>query len=136
MSGGTPLFDAIARTIESAEAAATPDEDQLVVIISDGYENASTEYDAAAIARLIAAREARGWTFVYLCSEPTVYSDGARFGAREGNTSRFDADSAGMLRAWKSVDRATRDYRGKSRYERGRDGDQWFDGRRVGEESP
>lgn len=67
--GGTPLYDAIG-TVISKEASNTP---TLVVILTDGEENASKEYRTkAAIQALMKTWEDRGWTFIFLMAGLTV----------------------------------------------------------------
>jgi hypothetical protein len=66
----TPLFDAIGRglvdcTEKIAKLAQKPDR-VLVVIITDGQENCSHEYDKAKIVEAIDKKKADGWQFVFL----------------------------------------------------------------------
>jgi len=58
----TPLFDAVGTICNGIK----DDIKTLVVVLTDGLENASREYDGAAIRALIKDREAKGWTFVFL----------------------------------------------------------------------
>lgn len=60
--GGTPLYDAIASVI-SDETTGVP---TLVVVLTDGFENASREHRLADIQTLIKKQEDEGWTFTYL----------------------------------------------------------------------
>jgi hypothetical protein len=102
--GGTPLFDAIgqllragadrgtARAAEGLEA-----EDVLVVLFTDGEENSSTTYSRQAIADLIAAKEAAGWTFTYLGANQDAFQSGADLGISAGNVSNFIADTDGTV---------------------------------------
>ncbi len=46
----------------------------VVTIITDGYENASTEYDAAKLKKLIERLKRDGWTFNYMGSDHDVQS--------------------------------------------------------------
>jgi hypothetical protein len=61
--GGTPLYDAIGECIRRVEAKGRS---VLVVIITDGRENSSTEFTRASIKKLIAGKEAEGWTFKHI----------------------------------------------------------------------
>ena len=70
--GSTPLFDAIGRMIAKIDAdsaayseVGAPEEDQVVLIVTDGYENASREYSRQMIFDLIETRRSRGWVFVF-----------------------------------------------------------------------
>lgn len=62
--GATPLNDAIIHGIETVAAEGAGDR-AFVVILTDGYENASNADDAA-VARVIKAYEKKGWAFLYL----------------------------------------------------------------------
>jgi len=72
--GGTPLLDAIGLGIDrcSARVAADPTEDQLVVVITDGAENASTDFTNAQIAELVTAKQEEGWTILFLGANKTA----------------------------------------------------------------
>ncbi|NDE81547.1 MAG: VWA domain-containing protein, partial [Actinobacteria bacterium] len=68
INGMTPLYDAIGAVIEKADrriakrAAKGKDaESQVVVIFTDGGENASSKFTREAIFDLIAERKAQGW---------------------------------------------------------------------------
>ncbi len=65
--GGTPLFDAIGTTISRIEAdPRSADRSVVLLVMTDGQENASEEYDRAAIAAKIEQKERDGWTIMYL----------------------------------------------------------------------
>lgn len=67
-NGNTALLDAIGKTIQSVEQQMTSPEDSAVIIIlTDGYENASRIFTLQQIRELISSKEATGrWTFSYL----------------------------------------------------------------------
>ena len=65
----TPLIDASVKIIKATEDAARKRGDEpsvLVVIQTDGYENASVEYTSADLTALIKEKTAAGWQFVFL----------------------------------------------------------------------
>src|SRR5207237_1283163 len=72
--GGTALLDALALTILETKArieSQVPPELRkdyrvLMVIMTDGLENASMRYSKPQLSQLIAERQAAGWIFVYL----------------------------------------------------------------------
>ena len=64
----TPLYDAIAKTISAAESDAG-DAKVLVIIDTDGMENASQEVTRDTIFNRIKEKEKAGWTFVFLGAE-------------------------------------------------------------------
>ncbi len=64
--GGTPLLDAAARLIRRLDDDHLPDEDRVVAIITDGFENASRTTTLEQITRMIETRQQDGWAFVFL----------------------------------------------------------------------
>jgi len=63
----TPLYDAIGQGVVSLREAVEGREDchVRVNIMTDGYENASKEYDNSQIKALIEDMKKQGWTFIY-----------------------------------------------------------------------
>src|SRR5215469_7035702 len=57
----TPLYDAVASVCNGIR-----DGIAIVVILTDGLENASLEYKREDVVALVKDREAKGWTFVFL----------------------------------------------------------------------
>ncbi len=111
--GGTPLYDAIGRTIAEAKirierrsAKDKPEEEILFIIFTDGEENQSVEYSQDQIASAIKGCEASGWTFVYMGANQDAYAEGAKFAVNEANVSNFIADEKGANLAFASLSRA------------------------------
>lgn len=71
-NGGTPLFDAMGRSINELRSKVAKEDIVLVTIITDGYENASREYDGKAIKSLVEAMRAEGWVFTYIGANQDV----------------------------------------------------------------
>src|SRR5207253_953347 len=95
--GTTPLYDAIGRSVTLAQGrACTPDgsnEQPLVVVLTDGLENASHEYTHAQIFDLIKAKESAGWIFTYLGANQDAYAVGGAIGINAGATQNYVADA-------------------------------------------
>lgn len=70
--GGTPLFDAMGKAISEMEQLAKEDDIVLVTVITDGYENASREYDCKAIKALVDRLRSEGWVFSYIGANQDV----------------------------------------------------------------
>ena len=100
--GGTPLYDAIGHAI----ADATIRNERLVAEGAAAEENQSREYDRDAIARLVTAREAAGWTFVYMGANQDAYAEGGKVAMRQANTANFVADSVGSELAFSDLSRS------------------------------
>ncbi|MGM9852741.1 MAG: VWA domain-containing protein [Muribaculaceae bacterium] len=66
--GCTPLYDAVGMTLADLEAIANTHEDAtaVVTIITDGYENSSTEYTGPRVAKMIETLKEKGWTFNFI----------------------------------------------------------------------
>lgn len=63
---GTPLFDAMGFSIKDLQQHVAPDNKVLITIITDGYENASREYNGATIKALVEELKSKGWIFTYI----------------------------------------------------------------------
>jgi hypothetical protein len=101
--GSTALLDAIGRTIDSvgARLANTPDYKRpnkvVVVIVTDGQENASKEYDRSRIFSMIRHQEeAYKWTFVFLGANQDSYTEAGHMGFRHANTLNYAATDKGL----------------------------------------
>lgn len=68
----TPLFDAMGRSITELQGHLSKGDVVLVTIITDGYENASREYDRRAIRSLVEAMKSQGWVFTYIGANQDV----------------------------------------------------------------
>ena len=84
----TPLYDAIGRIIHDADKQADKNDAVLIVIQTDGQENASQEYTKEAVKQLIKDRES--WQFVYLGCDLDAMGQGAALGIQAGNTMSYN----------------------------------------------
>jgi hypothetical protein len=132
-SGSTALFDAIGQTIQrfrggavrgtgeegkekkcngaGAGAGAGPEQDMLVVIVTDGEENASRVYRSFSdISRMIAncKEQPRPWRFIYLCTDVDSWRQGVALGATT-NLSMRPGEMATFL--GRQLSNAVSDYR-------------------------
>ena len=71
--GMTPLFDAIGKIIATAETNAP--EKAVIVIMTDGAENASREVTKAGVKAALDRAEKRGWEIVFLGAEFANFAD-------------------------------------------------------------
>ena len=100
--GGTPLHDALGRTISElgAKLSKMPEHERpgkvVVVTMTDGLENASENYTAAQIAGLIKhQREAYKWEFLFLGANQDAILTGERLSIPRANSVMFAACAAG-----------------------------------------
>ena len=117
INGMTPLYDAIGAVIKKADqriakrvAKGKDAESQVVVIFTDGGENASRKFTKEDIFALIAERKAQGWVFVFLGANQDAFEEGGQVGFAAGNTMNFVASKEGMTNALLSVSRSVRAY--------------------------
>lgn len=57
----TPLYDAMGNAINALRKSVANDDAVIVTIITDGYENASSEYNGPAIKKLVETMKSKGW---------------------------------------------------------------------------
>lgn len=115
--GSTALYDAIGRTVHEMEGWAREHdwkERVLVVIITDGLENSSQEFDLPAIQALIERKEKDGWNFVYMGANQDSFAVGGAMKIRRDHSANWDATPDGMASAYSRVSHSAREYRGRS----------------------
>lgn len=87
----TPLYDAVGRMVRALEQQVANDsikqgDKVLVVIQTDGYENASKEYTKKAIKKLLKEKQKAGWTFVFLGADQNAWGGASDLGVTKWNT--------------------------------------------------
>jgi hypothetical protein len=68
----TPLYDAMGNSLSMLRKSVAEDDMVLVTIITDGYENASKEYNQPAIKKLVDELKSKGWVFTYIGANQDV----------------------------------------------------------------
>lgn len=91
--GCTPLYDAMGRAITELRPKVNADDVVLVTIITDGYENASREYNGKVIKALVEEMKSKGWIFTYIGANQDVEAVAASLAIN--NHLQFEATSAG-----------------------------------------
>lgn len=133
--GGTPLLDALGELLELAERRARGrDEDAVIVVFTDGQENASQRWTRAALFERIAALQERGWAFVFLGVDQDSYAEARALGFARGSTSNWRKQSSAS--AFAQLDRSVSSYRSKSRLARKTQSSDFFEGVKEAEEEP
>ena len=118
--GSTALNDSIAKTIGQVDGyiEANGDPDQvLVIIMTDGYENASSEYpgkDNPQLKSLIAEKHGSGWQFTYMGANQDAHQVAANIGGQAfaGSAFNYVSTPKGASNAFASLSSATSTYRG------------------------
>ena len=75
-----------------------------------------------------------GWTFVFLGANQDSYDAGGAMGMHAGNVSNFQPDAPGVDAVYGGLSRTVSAWRGKTRAARLRDRDDFWGGRKEGEE--
>lgn len=135
--GGTPLLDALGDLIESADrrlAGLDGAEDQVVVIFTDGYENASRRWSRSALFSAVEERKAAGWTFVFMGANQDSYLEAGRLGFERGSIQNFEPDARGAEASFRSVSRSVSTFRTAARRERSSRTTDFFEGTKEAEE--
>ncbi len=108
--GSTALLDAIGRTInETGGRLSMLPEDQrpakvMIVIITDGHENASQTFNAKKINEMIShQRDVYQWEFVYLGANQDAITTAAGIGISAGTSMTYAANTVGTHRAFDSL---------------------------------
>lgn len=108
--GWTALHDAVCRSIDALGQRfdAMPERDRpakvVVVIITDGVENASREHDLAAVRKRVThQRERYGWQFVFLGADLDSMHEAVRWGVPAGNAAVYVASAHGVAETYSTV---------------------------------
>lgn len=90
--GMTALWDAVGRTVTATRARlgdpgteGYPDR-VVVLVVTDGAENASQEWTGPAVTRLVEQTQAEGWEYVFLAANVDAFDEGQRMGLRRHET--------------------------------------------------
>jgi hypothetical protein len=116
----TPLLDAMGRGINDLEEslAKLPEADRpariVMVVITDGQENASSEFTKPQVEKMIKARQEKdNWQFVFLSADLAAVGDAIASGVDASSAMAFDKTSQGTLKAWASTSGRISDFRAK-----------------------
>lgn len=116
--GNTALLDAIGRTIATTgqTLSAMPENERpeavVVVVITDGEENASREYTKAQVAEMVKLQtEVYKWQFLFLGANIDAIQAGAAVGVGYANSMNYQPTSGGMDVLLRDVSSNVKSYR-------------------------
>lgn len=116
--GSTALLDAVGRTIgkinqvQNKTSVKAKADKVMFVIITDGLENASHEFTAPGIKKLITkCQKKQGWEFIFLGANIDAVKTAATYGIAEERAANYHADSAGTALNFQVVNAAVADFR-------------------------
>ena len=115
--GNTALLDAVGKTINkignAQKRTAEPEraEHVVVVITTDGMENASREYTTKKVKSMIEAEKEKGWEFVFLGANMDAVETAAQYGIDADNTADYLADREGTRLNYTAMSDAVAQFR-------------------------
>lgn len=86
--GGTPLLDAVGKGV--AYLRERKPEAVIVMIITDGHENNSTEWTKAKVQALVKELEGEGWTFLFLGADIDAFAEASQMGVQAAAALNFN----------------------------------------------
>jgi Mg-chelatase subunit ChlD len=125
-AGTTALLDAIGRSIEELGArldktppAERPDK-VVFAILTDGLENASSDYTREKVLGLIRSRgEESGWEFAYLGANQDAIQEGGSLGIAADRSAGYDASAGGVRGAFGTLNEMVSESRTRPTKRRG-----------------
>jgi Mg-chelatase subunit ChlD len=131
--GMTPLMDAVGRMIGridnqvAARPKADDEEDQIVVVVTDGMENASVEHTRDSVFKMVENRRKQGWVFVFLGADQDAYAEGTAMGISGPNAAPWVKTKAGTQKMWRDLEYSTTAHRSKAKMARYADADTFYE---------
>lgn len=101
----TPLYDAIGRAIDKLDVKLKADKSEkgVLVIVTDGMENASRKHTHSTISELITARQAAGWLVLFLGAGLDAAKQAITMGIRAESTANIGTDRVSLSATMSSV---------------------------------
>lgn len=97
--GGTPLYDAIGAVVERTDEAlkgVKGNPDVLLVIITDGDNNTSTQLTRDQAKALVEQKQGKGWTPIYLGANQDAWAVSEGLGIARGSAKSYSANVASV----------------------------------------
>ena len=108
--GRTPLYDAIGIAIYDLEnIGESSDDSKVLVIVTDGLENASKEYSYDDVRKKIEEKEEAGWLIIYLGADHDAFNQSTSLGFNSVRSMKYSKEDS--INAFKAVSRTTSEYR-------------------------
>lgn len=104
--GCTALLDTIGKTIKFMEDEKT--EKVMFIITTDGYENASHEFNKEQIKEMIQGH--KNWEFMYIGADIDSYGEGESIGINSSNIANYKKDEKGISKMFRALSMASKEY--------------------------
>jgi uncharacterized protein YegL len=101
VEGLTAMYDGVATALNTVKNNTVDEENTtyMAIIISDGAENNSKEYDSEKVSAMIKERQdSKKWTVIYLGADHDLTQVQQNLGLNAGNMAYFNKSDQGMLR--------------------------------------
>lgn len=108
-NGWTALYDGINNAITEMEKRSCRHTRNILVVITDGEENASRTISRPALFELISKKQNENWTFIYLGANQDAFQAAGAMGFAKQNIGNYDIHNTGAMYASASL--ATRGVR-------------------------
>ena len=116
--GSTALLDAVGKTIEATgrRLAGMPEENRpekvIIAILTDGEENASSQYNLSQIREMIQhQKEKYSWEFIFLGANQDAFAEAAKIGIDTKDAFNFAATGKGVRAAYAQMSDSVTRYR-------------------------
>lgn len=121
--GRTALYDAVGRTLATIDEKFKQinindmPEKVIILIVTDGAENASKEYNGNTINDMIGHhKKVNNWEFVFLSADETSFNDSAFSNVGINNTIMYRCSGAGMQTATRGFSSSVSSYRKEGKF--------------------
>ncbi len=104
--GCTALLDTIGKTIKFMEEEKA--KKVIFIITTDGYENASHEFNKEQIKEMIKGHN--DWEFMYIGADIDSYNEGQSIGISKSNIANYKKDKRGISTMFKALSKASTEY--------------------------
>lgn len=111
--GGTALYDAVGRTINDIgnRLSNTPEEERpekvVVVIVTDGFENSSREFDRATVKNMIEHQQDKySWMFMFLGANMDAGKEASDLGIKTEYAKTYAASKVGTTSVYTALNNA------------------------------
>lgn len=109
--GSTALYDAVGRTISAINTHRRKDDKVIVVINTDGFENASHEFNGDAVKKLITKGQTdNDYQFVFIGAGIDAFDGGTAIGVRGASTLSVTRTPTGIGYGYANLAQSTFDY--------------------------
>lgn len=123
----TALLDAIGRTAASVKNKQC-DGKKIFVVVTDGQENSSQEWNRERVFNTIEEMKNKGWEFVFLAADQGAIDDAVSFGFDKDSSFVYAASAKGANESYQAVNAYSTSLRSKSKEESIKDLDEFIEG--------